>query len=89
MSREQIYTPREDLQEHIFTYGRTMGALKDGGSISFVDGKGSMGNTFPKDWYRIEDKLVLKRGKSFYKDGNKLGKRKANFARPFLNNYMQ
>lgn len=35
-----------------------------------------MRNIFPIDWYRIKDKLVIKKGKSFYKDGNKLGRRK-------------
>ena len=86
---ERIYIPKEDLQEHIFTYGRTMGTLKDGGSISFVDGKGSMKNIFPKDLYRIKDKLVIKKGKSFYKDGNKLGKRKASLVKPFIENIPQ
>jgi hypothetical protein len=64
-------------------------SIKNGGSFIFVDGKWSGTNFVPNGWFRIGKKIVIKKGNSFYKDGNKLGKRKANLTRPFIENISQ
>lgn len=42
-------------------------------------------NFIPNNIYCINDKIIIKINKSYFKDNNKLGKRKSSLAKPFLN----
>lgn len=42
-------------------------------------------NFIPNNIYCINDKIIIKINKSYFKDNNKLGKRKSLLAKPFLN----
>lgn len=64
-------------------------STKNGGGLIFVDGKSDVGNFTFNNWHMLGEKYVSKIGKSFFRDGNKLGKRKTELVKPFIENISQ
>ncbi len=86
-----LYISKKDFDEHILACGCSRisnkllkkakysmeESLNRGGIFVVKNTKGEIVNSLFNDWYVLGKSIVFKKGKSYYKDGNRLGKRKS------------